>query len=166
MTKRSAHFLGRETLPFESTTLVDVSFERKLRSFSLVWFFGISIFLDARSPAVIWRAALVLLLDPRGAAVSLIPVLFFLAKRIVFFLSGRRFLIVRVEGRMLFIGHPSGLLWLKVLANLIDEPQFIRVVALDIPSTGAFESGLWRPTLDRPAQRSVSSECCFALTLR
>jgi hypothetical protein len=79
-----------ETLASEST-FVDVSFARKLRSFSLVWFFGISIFLDARSPAVIWRAALILLLDPRGAAVSLVPVLFLFAKRIVFLLSGRRF---------------------------------------------------------------------------
>jgi len=59
MTKRSGHFLGRETLPFESTAFVDVSFERRLRSFSLVWFFGIRIFLDARGPPVIWRAALV-----------------------------------------------------------------------------------------------------------
>jgi hypothetical protein len=108
LTKRSVHYLGWETLAFQSTTLVDVSFQRKLRSFSLVWFFGTCIFLDARSPAVIWRAALVLLLDPRGAAASLIPVLFLFAERIVLLLSGSRFLIVRVVGRMPFISHPSG----------------------------------------------------------
>ena len=72
--------------------------KKQLRSFSLVRFFSTGIFLDARSPTVIWRAALVLLLDLRGAAVSLIPVLFLSAERIVFLLSGRRFLIVQKKG--------------------------------------------------------------------